>query len=286
MTGLRSTSQPRRVARCIGVAEGDQEPATARRSTARRPADAIEEPRAAELREHLPSVVARRSARGGATTSSRTSARTPPMPTSTSGPNCGSRRAPTISSTPAARHRLDEDAVGVVAPGRPRRARRSAAASALRPAMPSSTPPTSRLVGEARAHRASSPTGQPRRSAAAVAALEHRGGVDALDRDRLDHRQAGRAQQLERFALRDDAAAGAAAPRSGLRRRVRGASRPRAGSAPPARASSSRTGPRATRWACRRSHQASRGDRAEARSRCRAGSGRRRPRPSAPRPRA
>ena len=112
-------------------------------------ADAVEQRRAAQVVEHRAGGRAWITGASRIATSSSTSVRIPPRPTSTAGPNCGSRRRPTISSTPAgaigstSRPRTVAPvpaAAARAAPGRPRPQRRR------RPAEPNAAELA--LVGE------------------------------------------------------------------------------------------------------------------------------------------
>ena len=150
MTGFKSTS--RRSCRSIARFERAAiSAATACRSTAGRPRGpaSSREPRSSSS---IAFAVSGLTGASRMATSSSTSARTPPRPTTTHGPNDGSRRRPTISSSPAS-------AIG--SRSRPRastpwwRAIRNRSSAAARisssPASPRRTRPRSVLCGRSTA---------------------------------------------------------------------------------------------------------------------------------------
>ena len=202
MTGLRSTSRmsgrstPRRPSATSIADDG--------RAVDRRPAaDAVAGGARRAGRRASRRPPRRRSARGGSRRRRGPRSGSPPSPTSTAGPNCGSRRRPRISSTPggAIGSTSSPRTVEAVAPagleqrrGRRRRPRR-------RRASPSATPPRSLLWASPTASSLSA-TGRPIRRAAATAV----GGVG--DGDDLGHRRSRRPPTKARLSRSDRRPAG------------------------------------------------------------------------------
>ena len=169
----------------------------AARSTAGRPRTAVEDARRRAGRRASPRAAAASIGASRIATSSRTSARTPPSPTRTAGPNCGSRRRPTISSTPGRAPSARPAARGPPArvAGRSRAASGAARVDRVVAAQPERDAADIALVGEPdrielERDRAADRAAPPATAAAA-----------SVDRDRLGHRDPGRAEQRQALAL-------------------------------------------------------------------------------------